>query len=349
MAVVSLFITTHKGINKRPLIKGFSLVIYLPTYLSGLSALVAASVCQQILNQDGVVDIDAQHLRFADPFGIAMLGACFHGVKARGQNIRVHNLNSNLGGYLQRMDLFNGIELIDCAPENGSRQNRGDALVELTMLSKHSEVGSVAHKLAVALVGGFADIDPNEQPDEMTGYTAYDRLVEPLQYALNELLENALTHARRGDATASVWVASQYYPKNGLIRLGVVDNGCGFLESLRNHAALEKKRHLDAILLALRPRISCNRNLGLRSDTVNQGVGLTTSCRIAEHAGGKMILVSGNAMHNTSGSSGQSGEAYWQGVGIAIECKRSKLSDIRFRELLPPLDDIPAVKLRFEQ
>lgn len=182
----------------------------------------------------------------------------------------------------------------------------------------------------------------------MTGYTSYDRFVEPLQYALNELLENALTHARRGNKDACVWVASQYYPKSDVIRLGVVDNGCGFLESLKTHKQLQRKHHLDAILLALQPRISCNRDLGLRADSINQGVGLTTSCRIAERAGGSMILASGNAMHSTSNYSGVGTGAYWQGVGIAIEVKRSKLAEVRVRELLPTLDDIPAVKLRFE-
>lgn len=323
-------------------------MIYLPRDLTGFHALNVASTCNKILNVQGEVDIDARHLRFSDPFGIAMLGACFHEIKHCNQDIRVHNLNNNLSGYLQRMDLFNDIELVNCTQSNGSRQNRGTALVELTMLSLHSEVGNVAHRLAVALVGGFEDIDPNEQPDEMTGYTAYDRLVEPIQYALNELLENSLTHARRGNKNACVWVASQYYPKTGLIRLGVVDNGCGFLESLRDHKSLEQKRHLDAILLALRPRISCNRDVGLLSNSVNQGVGLTTSCRIAEHAEGTMILVSGNAMHSTSGRSGQSNEAYWQGVGIAIECKRTKLAEVRVRELLPPLVDISPVNLRFD-
>lgn len=327
-------------------------MILLPNYVSAQSAFDAMLVCQQILgNTDDYVEIDAKNLRFTDPFGIALLGSCFYEAKSHGRNIRVYNLNSNLSGYLQRMDLFDGIELINCTPENGVRQNRGDSLLELTMLSNHSEVGNVSHRLAEAIIGRSGDIDPNEAEDEMTGFNLFSRLVEPLQYALNELLENSLTHAcRSGNANASVWIASQYYRSNGKIRLGVVDNGCGFLESLRNHESLHNKRHLDAILLALQPRISCNRDLGLRSDTVNQGVGLTTSCRIVEHAGGRMVLISGNAMHDTFETSRESADdsCHWQGVGIAIECRRSRLADVRFRELLPPLDDIPVVRLRFE-
>lgn len=328
-------------------------MIFLPNYVSARSAFYSMIFCQQVLNtREGIINIDAQNLRFIDPFGIALLGACFFEIKARGQNICIYKLNAKLGSYLQRMDLFEGIELVDCHFENGNRHDRGDALVELTMLSQHAEVGNVSYRLAKAIVGSHGDIDPNEPEDEMSGFNTFDRLVEPLQYALNELLENALTHARRsGNANSSVWIASQYYPTNGLIRLGIVDNGCGFLESLRNHASLINKRHLNSILLALQPRISCNRDLGLRNDSVNQGVGLTTSCRIVQHAGGRMVLISGNSMHDTSGTSSESSNdlCYWQGVGIAIECRRARLADVRFRELLPPLDDIPPVRLRFEQ
>lgn len=320
-------------------------MIIFPAYLSAPSALTTVSVCQGILDLEGVVEIDAGQLRYVDPFGMAMLGACFNSVRNTGCAIVVHRLSANLSGYLQRMDVFHGVELVDCAQSSGVRRNRSGDLVELTQISNRADVGDAAYRLAKAMIGHE---DANETPDEMTGYTHYERLVEPLQYALNELLENALTHARRGNKYACVWVASQYYPKKDLIRLGVVDNGCGFLESLRSHSELPQNRHIQAILLALRPRISCNRDLGLRTDSVNQGVGLTTSCRIAEHAGGRMILASGNAMHNTSGYSREKEDVYWQGVGIAMEVGRSKLADVRVRELLPSLGDIPPVSLRFE-
>ena len=320
-------------------------MIVLPTHLSAPSALDVIFVCQEVLATSGVVEIEAGRLQYVDPMGMAMLGACLDASRKQDGSIRVHHLSSRLSAYLQRMDVFTGLELVDCAANHGTRRDRSADLFELRQLCKHGEVGEVAHRLALAIIGEPA---PDDAPDEMSGYTRHDRLVEPLQYALNELLENALTHARRGNQDACVWVASQYYRDKDIIRLGVVDNGCGFLATLAAHPRLQRKQHLDAILLALEPRISCNRDVGLQGDSVNQGVGLTTTCRIAEHAGGRMILASGNAMHSTSHYSKVNPDAYWQGVAIAMEVKRSKLVDIRFRELLPSLEDIPAVKLRFE-
>lgn len=127
----------------------------------------------------------------------------------------------------------------------------------------------------------------------------------------------------------------------------VVDNGCGFLATLRGHRALHQETHLAAILAALQPRVSCNRDLGLSSDSVNQGVGLTTTNRIAERAGGRLYIASGDAIYSAGGYSWLSG-MQWQGVAIALECKRQRLPDVHFRDLLPPLDAQPAVQLRFQ-
>lgn len=308
------------------------------------------AVCGAALAADDDVLLDARGVRFADPFALAMLGATFHRLRQRGQSVRVCGLTESVSGYLQRMDVFAGVELFDCAPAPGHRHNRGDALVELTRLDSAAEVPNAAHRLACALAGRLPEIDPHEPPDEMTGYTTADRLAEPLQYTLSELLENALTHARReGYVDASVWVAGQYYPKQGVIQLGVVDNGCGLLATLRQHPELHRERHLDAILTALKPRVSCNRDLGLMGDSVNQGVGLTTTQRIAEHAGGRLVIVTGDAVHDTAGRSRALGRhAYWQGVAVAMECKRSELPNVNYRALLPPLEGIAPARLRFE-
>lgn len=314
------------------------------------SAAAVIAACHKAIHGEGDVDIDARQVKFVDPFGMAALGATFFTIRAHGAAVRVSGLQADIGGYLQRMDVFEGVALVDCDVQGGRRSDRSDVLMELTRLNHTARSDDAAYHLAKSLVGHIPGIDLSAAPDEMTGFTPFDQLVMPLRYVLSELLENALTHARHhGHRDACVWVASQYYPSKDLVRLGVVDNGCGFLESLRGHPELKSESHLDAILTALRPRVSCNRDLGLRTDSVNQGVGLTTTCRIAERAGGRMVIVSGNGMHNTAGRSLEMRQGcYWQGVGIALECRRNLLKDIKIRELLPVLDTPPPIRLRFE-
>ena len=239
--------------------------IYLPAYFSARSAEEAITACWEIASTDGIADVDASRLSFVDPFGMALLAATFFKVRQQGGVVRVHCLNAQLSGYLQRMDVFHGVELVDCLPAQGKgkRQDRADALVEVTRLDQRKDVDGAALRLTRALVGRMPATSRDLPSDGMSSYTEEDRLIEPIQYAFNELLENALTHARRaGYGDASVWVACQYYPSNDLVRLGVVDNGCGFLETLRGHPALRQPTHLAAILAALQPRVSCNRVWG---------------------------------------------------------------------------------------
>jgi hypothetical protein len=251
------------------------------------------------------------------------------------------------------MDVFADVELIDCAPALGERRDRRDALVELTRIDNPTEIDRRANQLADALVGRMPDVDPGEPQDDMTGMNTADRLSIPLGYALSELLNNALSHARRaGHKNARVWVASQYYRKDHRLQLAVVDNGCGMLETLRNHSALEayqrKTDHL-AILAALRPRVSCNRDLGVFKDTVNQGVGLTTTACIAQRAAGRLVVVSGSGFHDPLGRSGRLATGVrWPGVAIALECRRDALKNVRFQDCLPTVEDVPALHLRFE-
>lgn len=329
------------------------LAVALPAYLTARSVRDAVSTvgaAQQIRWADQDVEVCADNLLYADPFGMAILGASFHCLRQGGHAIQVRGLNSDIRSYLERMNVFQGVELEASPLGPRQRHNREDSLVELTSIGEPAQVDGTAQRLARALIGRGPNIDFDEPPDEMTGYTRAERLMEPLQYALSELLENALTHARReGRGEARVWVASQYYPKRDRLSVGVVDNGCGFLATLRSHPALTAETHHGAILAALQPRVSCNRDLGVYKDTVNQGVGLTTTSRIADSAGGRLSLISGNGFHDTAGGpSGTMEAGAWSGVAIALECSRERLAAVRFRELLPPLDDLPRPPLRFE-
>lgn len=327
-------------------------MIVMPSFLSARAAEDTVAACEAMRDYKGAtLVVDCTNLKFVDPFGIAMLGATLHGLQLQKRQVKVHKLSPSLQSYLSRMDLFKEVMLDGELPiEVGVRKDRSQDLVELTCVDNKNDVDSAASRLADTIVGGLDGISRDEPADDMSGCNTFDRMAEPIRYALSELLENALTHAKRGGYTqAKVWVASQYYPRSGCIQLGIVDNGCGFLRSLESHPKLKFKRHHDAILLALQPRISCNRDLQIGNDSVNQGIGLTTTWRMAEKTGGRLLLVSGDSFHDTSGKTGEfMGVNHWQGVAISLSCRRNRLTSVRIRDLLPPIDTDTSVRLRFE-
>lgn len=308
-------------------------------------------VCELVRNSFGPVVLDAQDVEFFDPLGIAVLGALLEPI-AEKRSITMVWLSVNLGSYLERMNVISRCSLGGVEARPGERKDRSDRLVELTRLSKDFEVDDAAYRLASALAGHLTSEDPNAERDERTGINKFEGFSRPLQYALTELLLNALSHAKsEGRADASVWVAAQYYPSTSMIKLAIVDNGCGILATLRNSPALAEKTHLAAIPAALTPYVSCNRDIGLPGGTSNQGVGLTTSHRIANAASGGLVIVSGDAAAHAYSEvvpkKLKEGSG-WQGVAIQLQFKRSRLPTVNIPELLPPVANAPKFNLRFD-
>jgi hypothetical protein len=291
-------------------------MIVLPPYLTAMNAGAVLHLCRALRSaEEPVVHADASALRWVDPFGMCLLAATCQQLEALETRLELHGLSNEVGGWLARMDFFRHCPVIVGIPlDQHRRWDRADALMELCRIEDAAVVDQRARALAQALVGHVPGMDSNEAPDEMTGLTTQNRFTDPLQYVLSETLENALTHGRRnGYGHGRVWVASQYYPSKDVVRLGLVDNGCGFLASLRNHPQLPVATHAAAIQTALIPRVSCNRDVGLMGDSINQGVGLTVTKEIVRAAMGRMTLVSGDSLVRLHPRTSQPAETvdYW--------------------------------------
>lgn len=309
--------------------------------LSGLF-LVASSIAA--CAED--ITLDASRVNFVDPLGMAVLAAMLEPRNDR--RIAAPWLATSIAAYLKRMDFFARCDLEGVYLPERNRHDRKGVLVELTKIDDERDVSSAAARLANALTGKITAPDPYH-PADAERIPEFDSYNYPIQYSLSELLQNSLSHARRnGRHDAAVWVAAQYFPSKQIVRLAVVDNGCGMLATLRSHAAVQGGSHLQAILAALQPRVSCNRDLvAYEADTINEGVGLTTTYRIAEAAEGGLIIVSGDGAHDTAGESVTfDNGAFWDGVAICLTCKRDALPHVNVGDLLPPID-APEVNVRF--
>lgn len=293
---------------------------------------------------------DAAELQFVDPVGLCLLAATCHRLAKAGKKLRLENVSPAIVGYLARMDLFKacGIEY----RENFTRRDRQTDLVEICVADKAAEGERLASKIVTALIGMTPGYDPHAKPDEMTGYQPQDYLLKPLHYLFSELLENALTHAKRaGYKGARAWVAAQYYPGRDKIRLAVVDDGCGLLGSLKRHSRLAVKSHEAAIRLAFEPRVTCNPDLEIRpNETANQGIGLTVIREIVVQGRGVMRLVSGDTLLEMAGGREKTCPVTsWQGVVLALEFKRDFLRQVNLGQIIHELRDRPGPGgLRFE-
>ena len=312
--------------------------------VSHLASLIRA--VSQIGPSAGDVELDCAQVNFVDPLGMTVLAAVLEPLSGR-RRVSMVWLKTAIAGYLERMDFFNGIDVEGVnVPQNRNRHDQRSNLLEITRVADPSKSEEIADQLANAVVGKILRRGPRpvnfNDPD-----IEYEQHYRPLRYALSELLENALTHARReGRFDSSVWIAAQYYEQDGgRIQVAVVDNGCGFLATLKDHAELRTKSHAEAIRTALKPKVSCNRDMGLFGESVNEGVGLTTTARIAKETGGSVHIVSGDALFADEGANGvkrrdqvQQLAGAWNGVAISATFVCQKLPSIRVDQLLPPVE-----------
>lgn len=292
------------------------------------------------------VQIDASELGFIDPFGLSLLAAACERVGQARRVVEVTAINPVFSGYLERMDLFRQPWIIYPSAAASGRRDRRGSLVELRRLTAVRDVDRVAFDLGSVLLGQVPGLNEAAARDEMTGFNEWDRMHEPLCHVFAELLQNSLTHARHhGYAHSNVWVSAQYYQRSDKIHVGIADTGCGFLASLRNHPQLRAKKHEPAIQLALQPRVSCNRDVGLAGmgeESINAGIGLTTTYRIARDADGRIAIVSGDACvwaeDNRNIAAVGIAYPYWQGAALCLELPRANLTRLRLRNLMPPRD-----------
>ena len=172
-----------------------------------------------------------------------------------------------------------------------------------------------------------------------------------LRYVLVELLENALTHAReRGYERSAVWVAANYFPRTDEVRFAFVDNGCGFLESLRDHP--EVRRHASdarAIKVAMEPFISSNRGVGILDETSNQGIGLTISRDIVLDSAGYIRITSGSSSikQDIASQKNFTHASRWQGSIVEVKLRRDSLLNVGLGGIAARYQHAPTPGIQF--
>ncbi len=326
-----------------------------------IASLMAAM--NQVRAALGDVELDCSQVRFVDPFGITVLAAAIKEALSQGRSVAMPWLAATTTSYLERMNFFADMAIDAVSvPQNRRRHDQRGSLLEITNIVDSGKSEAVADQLASAIVTMI--IGRGERPVNFhVPDTEYDQYYRPLRYALSELIENALTHARReGAFNSSVWVAAQYYKDDqtgGRVHVAVVDNGCGFLATLRHHPELLEKTHGAAIRTALKPKVSCNRDIGPFGQSVNEGVGLTTTVLVSKATGGDVHIVSGDALLLEGGVAGvkrrnqvQALQGDWHGVAISATFICNNLPSINIADLLPPIEQATRAKtpvaLRFD-
>jgi ABC-type transporter Mla MlaB component len=291
---------------------------------------------------DCQIRCDCSALTFADPIGLCLLKHWFFELEERGVQIDLYGLRYQTEVYLERMDLFKGIGSVTFKDRtsNKARLDLRGRIIELRSLSDINDVGSVANQIAATIVHGIPDISCEQDPDQMHPSIG-EKMEDTLQYLFSEILINALDHGRkRNYSHASATISAGYYPSENKVEVGILDNGCGLLETLRGHPMMQGiSTDEKAISIAYQPRVSCNRDAELGLDTRNQGIGLTVSAKIALQASGRFGIFSGGSRLGLlqDGASQQIEIPYWRGTGVFFQFDKNALSRVSKKSIIEAL------------
>jgi signal transduction histidine kinase len=281
-----------------------------------------------VASKDDVVRIDADGLEFAEPLPLCLLAAQLNRLSSQGQVAAIERVRPEVAERLRRMNVFG-----EWLEEKAFARYRAQSMntLHVCWASSLSDADTIANTLADSIV----QFVPGEYIAADDSFTR-DPIRTPLAYVITELLDNGLTHGRgKGYSHASVWIAAQYYGHGDLIRLAVVDNGCGFLRSLESHPQVNPKSHSAALRKAFDAGISCNKEVGLFKDALNMGIGLTISRDITIRSRGTVWAGSGDAWITNPGleSEKYARIPMWHGSMLNLELHRAGLLSFHFRDL----------------
>lgn len=304
-------------------------VIRLPKLMISVNVRSVLQLLDKIVDSEAdTVRIDADDLQFAEPLPLCLLAARLNRLSRQGRVAAVERVRPDVADRLRRMNVL-GEWLEEKSGRRYQAHNMGK--LHVCWASSSKDADEIANSMAEAI----ASFVPADYRAAAASFTR-DPIKVPLAYVITELLDNGLTHGRgKGFAHASVWIAAQYYPAGDLIRLAVVDDGCGFLQSLESHPKVVPKSHAVAVRTAFEAGVSCNKEVGLLQDSLNAGIGLTISRDIASKSRGTMWAGSGDAWLNDPGLRSEvSGRIpNWEGAMLNFELHRSGLISFNFRDL----------------
>ena len=253
--------------------------------------------------------LDVSRLRWAYPFGTLVVASqirrYINHYEPQVELVGYSELN-HTHSYLSHIGFFRhlGFELGKNPGEaRGSRSYMPITVLRYTDLMIDEIMGdSPMHKAIQAKADTFSSLLTQSHRSAIT---------TPVSYCIRELVRNVFEHARIGECM----LAGQQY-SNGRVQIGIVDNGCGILSSLKER--FDVKSDSEALSYALKPGISRSVLTDDDNQWSNSGFGLYVLSELGRRTG-YFSITSGSAILRVTSTAGDTvGPACHAGTAVNI-------------------------------
>lgn len=217
--------------------------------------------------------------------------------------------------------------------------------------ASQSEANAVANRISQKIAEFIPAEDRASMLEDSYGVLIHHAVQPALAHILSELLDNVFSHSRTVDyLSPTAWLVTQWYSEGDLVRVAVVDDGCGLLASLRGlHEP--PKNHFDAAGLAFQPFVSSKNIPSMYAERRHMGLGLTVCRDICQRLSGCIYAISGNAWVINAGLPGETRhklEVPYQGTIISLEFHRRAATTRTIQDILTRYQGAPHLRARFD-
>lgn len=194
-----------------------------------------------------------------------------HPAFIRGELLRPKD--SDVDNYINRMGFYDLLKVL--VPYPFQRHDSTGRFIEIVEVKSEMEVESISTALAT-IISEQCNLVSSEE-------------IEPIKYALSELIENVFHHA---NSPVHAIVFAQTMQAQRTVELAIVDCGRGFRESLLSNIAYSGKIGAapDAIRLAIQARVTGN-------PSRNSGEGLFFTTEMIKKNRGDMVIMSEDGLY----------------------------------------------------
>lgn len=296
-----------------------------------------------------VTELDASQVVSLHPTAACLIAIAARSARDTGRVLRISDLRADLRPIIQRLD-----QTIELIGELGTPIAAPDAGVETAVSSQVAtarDANNAVNELATYIARFIPREDQSEMLHDQYGVRIHHAIQPALAYVLTELVDNVFSHAATEEyRSPHAYMAVQSYPQGDLLRIAVVDDGCGLLGSLRGVLDTPPKNHFEAAVRAFEPFLSSKSRPSMYAERRHMGLGLAVCREISQRLGGRMYAASGNAWIQNPGlptQDNRSADPFFQGTVISLEIFRRGVTNRLLQDVLAHFAGPPDLRLKF--